>query len=47
LEYIYKRLKKGSQENIEDAIEFMDDMGITNDHFKEHLMVLNMSDVVK
>lgn len=43
LEYIYKYLKKGNEESIMNAIAFMDDLGITNDHLKEHLMTLSMN----
>ena len=40
--YIYKRLKKGGKEDVEEAIQFMDDLNISNDHLKEHFMSLIM-----
>ena len=42
LTFIFKHLKKGDKSDVEDAIAFMDDLGITNDHLKEHLMTLSM-----
>lgn len=42
LEFIFKYLKKGGAEDVQEAISFMDDLGITNDHLKEHLLELNM-----
>jgi hypothetical protein len=38
LQNLYKHLKSGEKEAVLDAIEYMDDMHITNEHFKEHLM---------
>ncbi len=38
LREIYKRLK----DSVSEAVEFMADLGITNEIFKEHLMCLSM-----
>mmetsp|Transcript_22623 Transcript_22623/g.21789 ORF Transcript_22623/g.21789 Transcript_22623/m.21789 type:complete len:112 (+) Transcript_22623:2062-2397(+) len=47
LDYIYKRLKKGTEPSIEEAITFMDDMGINNEQLKEHLLTLSMDKKVR
>ncbi len=43
---IFKILKKherdGNKEHIYELLEFMKDLGLTVEHFKEHLMVLCM-----
>jgi hypothetical protein len=36
-----KYIKKG-KDKIPDALEFMDALGLTNEHLKEHLMTLCM-----
>jgi hypothetical protein len=38
---IYKNVKKG-KDYVFLALEFMDDLGLTNEHLKEHLMILCM-----
>lgn len=38
---MFKYLNKG-KEKVKDAIDFMVDMGVTNDILKEHLMLLCM-----
>jgi len=46
LSYIYKYLKKheksGDKEHIVEILEFIKDLGLTNEHLKEHLMTLCM-----
>ncbi len=46
LAYILKSLKRfqknGNKDDIREALEFMHDMGLTNEHIKEHLMTLCM-----
>jgi replication factor C subunit 1 len=39
---ILGHLKKGSKDSILDLIEYLDDLNITNEMIKEHLMGLNM-----
>ena len=39
---ILGQLKKGSKESILDLLEYLDDLNITNEMIKEHLMGLNM-----
>ncbi len=41
LREIYKRLQNG-KDSVSEAVEFMADLGITNEIFKEHLMCLSM-----
>ena len=46
LSYLYKFLKKhektGDKENLHELLEFMKDLGLTMEHFKEHLISLCM-----
>jgi Glu-tRNA(Gln) amidotransferase subunit E-like FAD-binding protein len=46
LAYIYKQLKKhekdSEKDHIMEVLEFMKDLGLTNEHLKEHLMTLCM-----
>ena len=46
LAIIYRYLKRGGKENVEEALGFMSDMGLTNEHLKEHLMTLCMDSKV-
>ena len=39
---ILSQLKKGSKDSILDLLEYLDDLNITNEMIKEHLMGLNM-----
>ena len=43
LREIYAKLKHG-KDYIREAVEFMADIGISNEIFKEHLMGLSMDD---
>jgi len=41
LQLILKYIKKG-KDSVQKALDFMYDLGITNEHLKEHLMYLCM-----
>jgi hypothetical protein len=41
LQLILKYIKRG-KESVQKALDFMVDLGITNEHLKEHLMYLCM-----
>ena len=44
---ILKFLKSGSKESVLSLLEYLDDLNISNEMFKEHLMGLNLDPKLK